>query len=297
VSPVTGSLGNSVSDTAANAITQLAGLKVAPQNGSGYQRDLFYKSWGDADDYGWTGVPLRDCTVREAALMRDGSNVTYNPSNCAIESGTWTLPYTGSTVTLTKTQISSQIQIDHVVPLGEAWASGASAWTSTQRRDYAFDPLVVLSASSKANEEKSDDDVAQWTPPLASADCGYAIRWVDIKSKYQLSVDQAEHDKLASMLAGCAAGADANGGNGNLGAATPAGSGTGSDSTRTTAAAANPAPVAQPAAPATQAAANSGVCPANCTEAKKEGMTNIHRGDRCYQKKLDRDNDGVACEA
>jgi hypothetical protein len=36
---------------------------------------------------------------------------------------------------------------------------------------------------------------------------------------------------------------------------------------------------------------------ANCTEAHKDGRYNIPRGDPAYQQKLDRDNDGVACES
>jgi hypothetical protein len=34
----------------------------------------------------------------------------------------------------------------------------------------------------------------------------------------------------------------------------------------------------------------------NCTEAHKDGRYNIPRGDPAYQQKLDRDNDGIACE-
>ncbi|MGN6337146.1 excalibur calcium-binding domain-containing protein [Mycobacterium sp.] len=34
----------------------------------------------------------------------------------------------------------------------------------------------------------------------------------------------------------------------------------------------------------------------NCTEAHKDGRYNIPKGDPDYRPKLDRDNDGLACE-
>ncbi len=34
----------------------------------------------------------------------------------------------------------------------------------------------------------------------------------------------------------------------------------------------------------------------NCTEAHKDGRYNIPKGDPDYQSKMDRDNDGIACE-
>ncbi|WP_331239691.1 excalibur calcium-binding domain-containing protein [Mycobacterium intracellulare] len=35
----------------------------------------------------------------------------------------------------------------------------------------------------------------------------------------------------------------------------------------------------------------------NCTAARQDGRYNIPRGDPAYQQKLDRDNDGIACES
>lgn len=35
---------------------------------------------------------------------------------------------------------------------------------------------------------------------------------------------------------------------------------------------------------------------ANCKEAHADGAYNIKRGDPGYRQKLDRDNDGIACE-
>ena len=34
----------------------------------------------------------------------------------------------------------------------------------------------------------------------------------------------------------------------------------------------------------------------NCTEAFEAGVFNIRRSDSSYENKLDRDNDGIACE-
>lgn len=46
----------------------------------------------------------------------------------------------------------------------------------------------------------------------------------------------------------------------------------------------------------TESAPTNGRQFANCTEAFEEGVFNIRRSDPSYQNKLDRDNDGIACE-
>jgi hypothetical protein len=67
-------------------------------------------------------------------------------------------------------------RIDHVVPLAEAWRSGAAAWNADQRERFANDlvdpQLIAVSASS--NRSKGDQDPAEWKPPRRVTWCLYS---------------------------------------------------------------------------------------------------------------------------
>src|SRR5690349_17185434 len=109
--------------SAATARGYLASLTVAAENRTGYSRDLFPH---------WITIS-GSCNTRETVLKRDGSNVVTD-SSCAATSGSWYSPYDGATWTA-----AADVDIDHVVPLAEAWRSGASGWTTSRRQSYAND--------------------------------------------------------------------------------------------------------------------------------------------------------------
>ena len=100
---------------------------------------------------------------------------------------------------------SSDVDIDHIVPLAQAWRSGASSWTTQRRQQFANDlsiaQLIAVSASSNAS--KGDSDPAQWTPPNQSTWCIYAREWIWVKDAYALTVDSAEKQALSSLLGTC----------------------------------------------------------------------------------------------
>ncbi|MBD2899967.1 hypothetical protein amrb99_89640 [Actinomadura sp. RB99] len=175
---------------ASTAATHLAGLTVAPEGSeSGYSRDKFPH---------WI-TQSGTCNTREVVLKRDGVNVTTD-SSCAAVSGTWTSPYDGATWTQ-----ASDLDIDHMVPLAEAWRSGASSWTTARRQAFAndLDSSQLWAVTDNVNQAKGDKDPAEWTPPLASFDCMYARSWIDVKYRYGLTVDSAEKTALTRLLATC----------------------------------------------------------------------------------------------
>ncbi|KAG8726733.1 hypothetical protein FRC11_014611, partial [Ceratobasidium sp. 423] len=139
----------------ATAKTYLSGLTVAvDSNSPAYSRDLF-PTW---DTISGT------CNTRETVLKRDGTNVITD-SSCAATSGTWVSPYDGATWTA-----ASDLDIDHVVPLKEAWVSGARDWTTARREALANDLTrpQLLAVTDNVNQSKGDKDPAKWMPPLAS---------------------------------------------------------------------------------------------------------------------------------
>lgn len=175
--------------SAATARTYLASLTVATENRTGYDRDLFPT---------WITIS-GTCNTREYILKRDGSNVVTN-SACTATSGSWYSPYDGATWTA-----ASDLDIDHLVPLAEAWDSGASAWTTAQRQGFANDVTrpQLLAVTDNVNQSKGDQDPATWMPSLTSYRCTYVRAWVQVKYYYDLSVDSAEKSALTGYLANC----------------------------------------------------------------------------------------------
>jgi hypothetical protein len=188
--------------SADDALSLLRSLTVAPPRSMAeYSREEFPHWASEAASYGWR-EPDGSCDVRDAALIRDGQGVQID-SECSITSGTWLDPYTGQTLT-----DSSEIDIDHVVPLANAWRSGASssAWSTADREAYANDPEALLSTDAGANRTKGDKGPEAWKPPNRDYWCEYARRWIWIKSDWHLSVNLAEKSSLREMLGTCGAG-------------------------------------------------------------------------------------------
>jgi hypothetical protein len=165
----------------------------AETSGREYERAAFGQPWRDVDHNG--------CSQRDDVLARDLTQVIKR-GRCVVMSGRLIDPYTGRAVTFSKAKASA-VQIDHVVALAEAWRSGASRWTPSQREAFANDVQVLAATSGPVNQAKSDKDAAEWTPIGAARRCAYARRVVTIKTRYTLSVDQAEKTRLAAFLRAC----------------------------------------------------------------------------------------------
>lgn len=135
----------------------------------------------------------------EYVLKRDGTNVVTN-SACSATSGTWASPYDGGVWTA-----ASDVDIDHMVPLKNAWVSGANAWTTSKRQQFANDinSPQLWAVTDNVNQSKSDKSPDAWKPPLASFYCTYAKAWVQVKYTWALTITSAEKSALTSMLNTC----------------------------------------------------------------------------------------------
>ncbi|MEV6164231.1 HNH endonuclease family protein [Streptomyces sp. NPDC052052] len=176
--------------SASTARTYLSELTVSAEgSSSGYSRSLFPH---------WI-TQSGTCNTREVVLKRDGTNVTQD-SSCAAVSGSWYSPYDGATWTA-----ASDLDIDHMVPLAEAWRSGASSWTTAQRQAFANDLTrpQLIAVTDNVNQSKGDKDPALWLPSRTAYQCTYVRAWVHVKHYYDLSVDSAEKSALQSVLNGC----------------------------------------------------------------------------------------------
>ncbi|MET7615525.1 HNH endonuclease family protein [Streptomyces sp. NPDC005408] len=176
--------------SAATARTYLGQLTVSAEGSStGYSRDKFPH---------WI-TQSGACNTREVVLKRDGTNVVQD-SSCAAVSGSWFSEYDGATWTA-----ASDVDIDHMVPLSEAWKSGASSWTTAQRQAFANDLTrpQLIAVTDNVNQSKGDQDPAEWLPSRTSYRCMYVRMWVHVKYYYNLKVDSAEKSALQGILNGC----------------------------------------------------------------------------------------------
>ncbi|MFB4424892.1 HNH endonuclease family protein [Streptomyces sp. QL37] len=176
--------------SASTARTYLGQLTVSAEgSSSGYSRDKFPH---------WI-TQSGACNTREVVLKRDGTGVVQD-SACAATSGSWYSEYDGATWTA-----ASDLDIDHMVPLAEAWRSGASGWTNAQRQSFANDLTrpQLIAVTDNVNQSKSDQDPGEWLPSRTTYRCTYARAWVHVKHHYGLTVDSTEKSALQSVLNGC----------------------------------------------------------------------------------------------
>ncbi|MBB2946350.1 hypothetical protein FB565_006118 [Actinoplanes lutulentus] len=174
----------------ATAQTYLNSLTVAAEANAGtYDRDLFPH---------WITISGA-CNTRETVLRRDGTNVVTN-SSCAATSGTWFSPYDGATWTA-----ASDVDIDHVVPLAEAWRSGASTWTTSRRQSFANDLTrpQLIAVTDNVNQAKGDQDPSTWRPSVVSYRCTYARMWIAVKYYWGLTLQSSERTALQTLLNTC----------------------------------------------------------------------------------------------
>ena len=172
--------------------TAVSSLTVATEVRTGYSRALF-PHWIDADGDG--------CNTRYEVLIAEATTKPTVSSSCALTGGRWYSYYNNTYYTVT-----SDLDIDHMVPLAEAWDSGARSWTTSKRQSYANDlteSRALVAVKDSVNQSKSDQDPAEWMPTYSAATCRYIQEWVAVKKRWALTVDSAEKSALTSYAAGC----------------------------------------------------------------------------------------------
>jgi hypothetical protein len=165
-------------------------LLVTTDQPFGYDRSLF-KHWIDEDQDG--------CDTRAEVLIEEAIKKPKVGKRCLLTGGQWNSAFDGKTF-----RKSSQLDVDHVVPLAEAWRSGAWNWTPEKRQAFANDltlkeALIAVSASS--NRSKGDRDLAFWLP--ATGVCNYVRDWITVKVTYGLTVDPAEAMVISRQTSAC----------------------------------------------------------------------------------------------
>jgi hypothetical protein len=174
-----------------DATTALNTLKVADEARTGYKRTLFKH---------WTGAG-NGCDSRKAVIIAEAVKKPVVEKGCVIKGGQWLSIYDNVVVTE-----AGKLDVDHMVPLAEAWDSGASAWDAAKKEMYAndqTDPRHLIAVTGGSNRSKSDQDPAEWMPTNKAYACEYLVNWVSIKVRWNLSVDKTEKNFIATGLKSC----------------------------------------------------------------------------------------------
>ena len=154
-----------------------------------------WKHWTDADG---------DCqnARNEVLIAESKTSVAYRTDRkCRVAAGEWLAPYTNTIVT-----DPGRLDVDHMVPLGNAHASGAWEWSAEQREQYANyldDPQHLIAVTASANRSKGARGPEEWRPDDRSYWCQYAVDWITIKDTWELTATTAEFTALEEMLATC----------------------------------------------------------------------------------------------
>lgn len=174
-----------------SVLSMLRSLTVAPERPAGYDRDLF-PHWDYLGD---------DCDVRDRVLIVEAVRGPSTGTSCPVGAGRWFSAFDGVPV-----RDPSQLDVDHMVPLAEAWGSGARRWSTSVREAFANDlgyagSLIAVTASS--NRSKGDQDPAEWLPPRTAYRCTYVSEWVAVKWRWRLTVDSSEQAALRVLVDAC----------------------------------------------------------------------------------------------
>ena len=178
-----------------DALTVLNSLEVKGRAAkTGYTRSQF-PHWSDPDRNG--------CDARNDTLKRDLTQISFKTGtrDCKVLTGQLLDPFSGKVITFSSTK--SNIDIDHVVALSNAWQTGAAYFDKTKRQQIANDPLNLLAVDFSLNRQKGDGDAATWLPPLKSYRCDYVARQIAVKAKYGLWVTQPEKGAIIKLLEKC----------------------------------------------------------------------------------------------
>ncbi|MGW6289092.1 HNH endonuclease family protein [Streptomyces sp. NPDC055107] len=162
-------------------------VQITEEDRAGYTRSSF-KHWNSGDN------STDGCNTRAEVLISEAVVAPTVEAGCKLTGGTWVSYYDGQEVTS-----AGALDIDHMVPLAEAWDSGASAWTAVRREAYANDQgahVSLVAVTARSNRQKSDQDPADWMPPSPDAQCRYVGEWVSTKLRWQLTADDRELEAL-----------------------------------------------------------------------------------------------------
>jgi len=259
--------------TPAAARAALALVVKGRSGKGGYSREQFGPAWVDINRNG--------CDTRNDMLIKDLTDREMS-GRCKVLAGTLHDPYTARTIRFVRGG-ASEVDVDHLVSLSDAWQKGARAWPYAKRVAFANDPINLQPTDASANRQKGDSDTASWLPPNKAYRCSYVARQVAVKKKYRVWVTAAERNAMLAVLRRCP----------DQVLPSPGSQPTIASNTG------GPPPSARTTSPPRFVGSGGGTDPRfrTCGDANAAGYGPYYRGkDPEYAWYQDRDRDGIVCE-
>jgi hypothetical protein len=164
--------------------------EVLPEPVERYMRKLHFGRW--------INDPTDDTCMntRARVLVRDSLDAVSfrHGKQCVVDTGLWDDPYTGNQVTVAK-----EIQIDHMVPLKNAYLSGAWQWDYKTRclyANYMGYKGHLVSADGHENMAKGDRAPDKYLPTNTKHRCQYIKDWLAIKLIWKLTMTPSEVESI-----------------------------------------------------------------------------------------------------
>lgn len=190
---LTAAAGCSGADVSVRPATPRAPVELASP--TPYNRHEWHH-WIDAD---------HDCqdTRQEVLIAESEVPVEFTDQrDCRVKRGRWTCPYTGRVVT-----DPAELDIDHLIPLENANASGGWRWSRAKKQAFANDlehPEALVAVIASANRQKGSKGPEQWLPPNKTHVCQYVRDWMAVKARWDLTMSAAERRAVREASGHCA---------------------------------------------------------------------------------------------
>ncbi len=156
-----------------------------------YKRDD-WRHWSDLDN---------DCmdTRNETLKSQASGTVKLTLDGCKVIAGLWLDPFSGNEYSNT-----SDLDVDHIIPLKWAHMHGASNWSKRKKEQFANDPANLLAVYDRLNQSKGAKGPDAWMPPNHGFRCKYLEKWQHILRKYSdLELKSSENRVFQKQLKSC----------------------------------------------------------------------------------------------
>jgi len=172
-----------------SSVKLLSQLQIRDEHPAGFRRSAFAY---------WTTPTGRSCDTSVSVLLRDAESPA-RARNCMLIEGRWT-----DALRASDRLSPQQVSVEQLVPIEEAWRSGASQWSPTTRAKFANDvedTRALLVTSQRSSQQRGSRDPSLWQPNRGR--CEYVSDWIAVKFRWNLSVDRDEARSLSRALTAC----------------------------------------------------------------------------------------------